>query len=182
MTAVIEDAIERGYRYSDILVLVRDAKDGIRAARQLFEYKHARFGDKDGAGFNVMTQDALTISRSRAVSFVIAVLRLSIDRRLSIERAIYNRYLGRDTAQELPAEELDFLAGASQLSPEEAFESIVMRYSLHEQRDQIAYLQAMHEQIISFCTNRIADIQLYLNGGTRGDRTSACASKRATTP
>ncbi len=162
MTAVIEDAIARGYRYSDILVLVRDAKDGIRAARQLFEYKHARFGDKDGAGFNVMTQDALTISRSRAVSFVVAVLRLSIDRRLSIERAIYNHYLGRDTAQELPAEELDFLAGASQLSPEEAFESIVMRYSLHEQRDQIAYLQAMHEQIISFCTNRIADIQLYL--------------------
>ena len=160
--AAIESAVERGYRYSDILILVRNGNDGLKAARLLFDYKHSRYGSSAEAGFNVMTQDALVIGRSEIVCFIVAVLRLTADQRLSIERAVYNRYLGRDVATPLSEEEQEFLRRTAQLSPEEAFESIVMRYELQTRRDQIAYLQAMHEQIISFCTNRIADIQLYL--------------------
>ena len=48
------------------------------------------------------------------------------------------------------------------LSPEEAFERIVMRHALQGDRRQTAYLQAIHEQIISFCATKIADIALFL--------------------
>ncbi len=158
----IESAVARGYRYSDILILVRNGNDGLKAAKLLFDYKHARCGALSQAAFNVMTQDALVIGRSEITSFIVAVLRLTADQRLSIERAIYNRFLGRDVAAPLDDDEREFLRRTAQLSPEEAFENIVMRYELQRRSEQIAYLQAMHEQIISFCTNRIADIQLYL--------------------
>ncbi len=158
----IESAVARGYRYSDILILVRNGGDGLKAARLLFDYKHSRYGSSPEAGFNVMTQDALVIGRSDIACFIAAVLRLTTDQRLSIERAIYNRYLGRAVDTPLDDDEQEFLRRTAQLSPEEAFENIVMRYELQSRHDQTAYLQAMHEQIISFCTNRIADIQLYL--------------------
>ncbi len=158
----IEGAVARGYRYSDILILVRGGNDGLKAARLLFDYKHSRYGSSAEAGFNVMTQDALVLGRSDIVCFIVAVLRLTADQRLSIERAVYNRYLGHNVDTPLSDEEQEFLRRTAQLSPEEAFENIVMRYKLNERLDRIAYLQAMHEQIISFCTNRIADIQLYL--------------------
>ena len=37
-----------------------------------------------------------------------------------------------------------------------------MRYELQHRQDQIAYLQAIHEQIINFTSGRIADIPLFL--------------------
>ena len=55
------------------------------------------------------------------------------------------------------------MAYISQLSPEQAFEHIVMRYSLNERREEIAYLQALHQQIVTFCASKVADIQLFLN-------------------
>ena len=45
------------------------------------------------------------------------------------------------------------------LSPEEAFERIVLKYRLGDDTRQIAYLQALHEQIIAFTAGRVADIR-----------------------
>ena len=58
--------------------------------------------------------------------------------------------------------ERDFFRSVRLLSPEEAFERIVMRHALQGDRRQTAYLQAIHEQIISFCATKIADIALFL--------------------
>ncbi|HCP59282.1 MAG TPA: DNA helicase UvrD, partial [Alistipes obesi] len=49
------------------------------------------------------------------------------------------------------------------LSPEEAFEKLVMRYGLDRRSGETAYLQAIHEQIIGFSTGRVADIPLFLD-------------------
>ena len=48
------------------------------------------------------------------------------------------------------------------LSIEEAFEEILLRYRLNEQAQEVAYLQAMQEQIHAFSTSKIADIPLFL--------------------
>ena len=89
-------------------------------------------------------------------------MRLSQDGRDSISRAIMNDYLGREYDCEIPDEEQRILTHISQLTPEQAFECIVTTYKLNKRTDEIAYLQAIHEQIVAFCASKVADIQLFL--------------------
>lgn len=159
---VIEDVISRGYRFSDILILVRGAKDGQRVAERLFKYKEERFTSRGEVGFNILTADSLTIDNCDVADFVIALFRLTIDPNNRIERGVYNRFLGKRYDHMFNDEELAFFSHIAHLSPLEAFEQIVMHYSLYERKDRIAYLQALHEGIYAFSTSRIADIDRYL--------------------
>ena len=159
---VIEDAISRGYRYSDILILARSKPSGALIAKALFDYKHQKFTSKGEVGFNVLTLDSLTIDNCDITEFIISVLRLTTDANNDIERGIYNRYLGLPLSHTFTNDELEFFTATAHLSPMEAYESIVKRYKLNERTDRVAYLQAMYEQIVSFSTTRIADIQNYL--------------------
>lgn len=152
----IESAIERGYAYKDILILCRK-KDNIKdIADLLLEYK------KQNDSFNIMTQEALIVGKATINQFIIAVMRLSQNPSENICRAIVNRFLQRDYSTMLSDEELSFLSDISQLTPEEAFERIVQRYELYSKKREIAYLQALHEQVINFCSSKVADIQLFL--------------------
>ena len=158
----IESAINRGYRYRDILILVRKTADARRVADVLFEYKNQRFTSRGEAGFNILTPDALTLEGCDITEFVIAVLRLAIDPTNDIERGVYNRFLGNRLDHTFDEEETETLNRIAHLSPMEAFELIVSHFQLHERKQSIAFLQAMHEQVIAFSTTRIADIQHYL--------------------
>lgn len=158
----IEDAISRGYRYRDILILVRGEKDSKRVAEELFAYKEQRFTSRGEAGFNILTQGALAIESCDIIEFIIAVLRLAININDDIERGVYNRYLGNDLGHRFSDEEVAYLRNIAHLSPMEALESIISNFKLNEKRDRIAYLQAIHEQVVAFSTSRIADIRRYL--------------------
>lgn len=157
----IESAIERGYKYRDILILVRGATDGRKVADALFAHK-ARLMAEGKAGFNILTSDVLTIESNAITEFIIAVFRLTANIRNDIERGVYNRFLGKPLDHTFDDEEVALLHTISHLSPMEAFELIVERYELNKRREYIAYLQAMHEQVIAFTTSRNADIQRYL--------------------
>lgn len=160
---VIEDAIARGFRYSDILILARSGHDGRKIADELFRYKREKFTSQGEVGFNILTLDSLTIEGNDITEFIISVLRLSTNPANDIERGIYNRYLRHTFDHTFDDEEQNFLRQVSHLSPVEAFESIVTHFHLNERTDCIAYLQAMHEQIIAFSSSRIADIPNYLS-------------------
>ena len=159
---IIEDAIERGYRYRDILILVRGANDSRKVAELLFKYKEQRFTSRGEVGFNVHTADALTIENSDVANFIIAIFRLTVNGDDNVQRGIYNRFLGKSYHSKFDDAERAFIQTIAHLSPIEAFEQIVMKYNLYDRKDRIAYLQAMHEGIYSFSTSRVADIQRYL--------------------
>ena len=156
MIEYIESAIARGYSYNDILILCRTKDDGALAAKVLMEYK------RHNNTFNIMTRDSLSVGRGAVSSFVIAVMRLSQNPDDVINLAVMNDYLGR--AYDAPAEDSDLatLSAISQLSPEQAFERIVIDYGLDKNVEEIAYVQALHEQIVAFCSSKSADIQLFL--------------------
>ncbi|MBR2428392.1 MAG: UvrD-helicase domain-containing protein [Alistipes sp.] len=158
----IKSAIERGYKYRDILILVRGATDGSKVAETLFAYKRELMAEGK-AGFNILTSDVLTIEHNEITEFIIAVMRLTVNLRNDIERGVYNRFLRKPLDHTFDEEEMALLSTIAHLSPMEAFELIVERFQLNERREYIAYLQAMHEQVISFTTSRNADIQRYLN-------------------
>ena len=152
----IESAIARGYSYSDIMILYRMNSDGAKAAKLLLDYK------RQNNVFNIMTQESLIIGKAAISNFIIAVMRLSQQPNDSISRAIVNDYLERPYDQELSEEEKRKLTLISQLTPEQAFEQIVIYYDLGQRRGEIAYLQALHEQVVAFCSSKVADIQLFL--------------------
>lgn len=158
----IESAIERGYRYGDILILVRGNTDAKKVADALFAYKYEKFTSKGLSGFNILTPAALTLESCDITEFVTAVMRLAIDPSNDIERGVYNRYLGLALDHKFNDEEIAWLHETVHLSPLEAFESIVSRFELHKRKESIAFLQAMHEQILAFNSQRVVDIQYYL--------------------
>ena len=153
----IESAIKRGYKYKDILILCRTKSDSARAAEILLRYKRIN------NAFNIMTQESLVVGNSSVCNFVIAVMRLSQDMGDAISLAIYNDYLAHEYNTPLNDDEQCWLRSISQLSPDDAFDHIVKRFSLGEQAGEVAYLQALHEQVVTFCASSIADISLLLN-------------------
>ena len=152
--------IDRGFRPSDIMILVRSATDGAKVAAALLDFKQrnteARYR------FDVMTQEALIVGSAPISSFVAAALRLALNTDDRLSRAVCNHYLGRPFDAPLSDDEREFFHSIRLESPEEAFERIVMRFDLRSDRSQIAYLQALHEQEIAFCSSKIADIALFL--------------------
>lgn len=158
----IESAIARGYKYRDILILVRKGPDAQRIADILFEYKDKKFSANGEQGFNILLPDKLTLESNDVVEFVIAVLRLAVNPKSDIERGVYNRFLRNRLDHAFTDEELKLLQRIVHLSPMEAFELIVSHFHLYERRQSIAFLQALHEQIVAFTTSRVIDIQYYL--------------------
>lgn len=156
--SAIEDAISRGYSYNDIMILHRSSKDIIDTANILLSYKR-----EHGAQFNIKTKESLIVGKSDIANFVVALLRLSQNNNDKISLAVMNQFLSRSYHTKLSDEEVSTLSYISQLSTEQAFEKIVCTYSLSERHNDIAYLQALHEQIASFCATKSSDIQFFLD-------------------
>lgn len=156
----IEDMQRRGYSPGDIAILVRYNADGAHIANMLLDHKSRN--PESPYCYDVVTAEALTIGASPMVGFIVSCLHLSVNRGDLIRRAIFNRWLDRAHYQEIDDQDDEFLRQLSLLSPEEAFEQILIKFDLGNNPDGIAYIQALHQQIISFCNSNVADIQLFL--------------------
>jgi len=152
--------LDKGFRPCDILILVRGTADGARVASDLLDFK--RNNTDARYRFDVVTREALQIGTAPVSRFVVSVLRLSLNDGDTYSRADYNHFLGRAFDCPLDEEEKMFFRSLRMLSPEDAFERTVMRYGLQHAEQQTAYLQAVHEQLIAFCADRIADTPLFL--------------------
>ncbi|MEG1842088.1 MAG: UvrD-helicase domain-containing protein [Alistipes sp.] len=161
MVECICEVLDRGFRPCDILILVASNSEGARIAETLLDFKRQNTDSRHN--FDVMTQEALVMGNAAVCAFIIATMRLTINPKDSMSRAIYNDYLGqRMFDAPLSDEELLFFRSVRLLSPEEAFERLVMQYNLQTRPQETAYLQAIHEAIIHFCARKTADLPLFL--------------------
>ena len=175
----IESAIARGYKYSDIMILHRSKADEMRSAQLLLQYKQ-----EHNLSFNVMTQESLVVGNSLVCQFIIAIMRLSQSPDEKMSLAIANNYLSRTHSPRafdaaLSDEDLSFLGRISSMTPDAAFENIVRRFALDRREADIAYLQALHEQVITFCSSKIADIQLFLTEWDEKGQTKALTAQQS---
>lgn len=166
----IEELQERGYAPSDIAILVRYNAEGMKVANMLLEHKKRNPGSR--YSYDVVTQEALMINSSPAISFVCACLKLACTPDDRLNTALYNQWFGREFGIAPDKEESEFLATLRTLPPLEAFEHIVMRYDLGAKPEHATYLQAFEEQMIDFGKSTVADIPLFLkwwdeNGSTQ---------------
>ena len=154
-------AIDRGYRPCDILILTRKRGDATQVAKILLEFKSNNSDPQ--YNFDVMTQEALVVGGALVSRFIIAVMMLSINPTDTIQRSIYNQFLDAPYLnEELDDSALEFLGRVRMLSPIEAFENIVIKYDLNKKSENIAYVQAIHDQVINFSNSRIGDIALFV--------------------
>ncbi len=156
----IEELQSRDYRAGDIAVLVRSNTQGARIAQMLLGRK--RENPASPYNYDVVTQEALTVGASAASRFIIACLSLAVDTADSIQRAVFNRWMERAFDAPLTAEDEDFFARLAALSPEQAFEETVLRFGLNDRTTDIAYIQALHGQIVTFSSRKVADLPLFL--------------------
>lgn len=156
----IVDLQQRGYRPSDIAVLVRSNDEGLRAANLLLDYKAQN--PTSPYCFDVVTGDSLRMDSSRYCIYVIACLNLSQDINDDVSRAVFNRFNNIPFERKLSAEDMAFFGSIAMLSPEEAFERIVMHSRLGDYADGVAYIQALHQQILTFSTANVADTALFV--------------------
>ncbi len=157
----IKSILDRGFKPCDIMILNRTKDEGVKIANTLLKFKETN--DEPRYKFDVMTQEALIIGNSPMSTFIIANMKLALDEQNPIQRAIYNSFLGHENFdQPLRAEDLAMFRLIRLCSLEEVFENIVIYHQLDKFEDDIAYLQAIHEQIVSFTTSRIGDISLFV--------------------
>jgi len=159
--ARIEKLQSRGYRASDIAVLVRTNREARAIAAEILEYKNSPERDPRYT-FDVVTQEALAINSSPAVRFVVACMKVSLlpDDRLSL--ALYNDYFSRPFEERLSPDEEEFLLSLAMLHPEEVFNEILLHFPTCASKNEVPYLQALHSQIIDFCAGNIADTALFV--------------------
>lgn len=156
----IRDLQLRGYRPEDIAILVRTNREGYNVAQILLEAKRQNTDPR--LCFDIVTGEALRIDSSLPVVFVVACLKLSQNIDDTISRAVFNNYLGCAYDAPLADEQQTFLAAVGRKSPEEAFENIVMHYGLDECKGDLSYIQALHQQILSFSSGNVADIPQFV--------------------
>ncbi len=157
----IKEIIDRGFKPSDIMILTRTNTEGVKVANMLLESKSENTDPK--YRFDVMTQEALIVGYSPVSCFVIANMKLSLNEHDLTQIAIYNHFVGNPNFDEpLDQEAIAMLRSIRLKSLEEVFERIVMFHHLDQSRENIAYLQAIHEQLIGFSTSKISDIALFV--------------------
>ena len=147
----VRDMLTRGYTLRDIAVLVRSNGEARTAADTLLE-----------AGYPIVSQEALLLSGSPVVEFVMAVYTLADAPEDTIARAQYNTFRGLPYGTPLADDERDFIAGLLCLSLVESFEAILEHYKLGERSEAVSYLQALYQAVLSYSKQPVSDIPLLL--------------------
>ncbi len=137
----------RGYRLSDIAMLVRSNREGERIAATLLQH-----------GYNIISQESLFISRAPVVQFIIAQLYRTVYPADAINRSVITYYLqqtGRPVEQDEPAE-----LGKQALS--EAVETVIRHFSLDKDAADIPFIQELHDVILQYTARNSNDIYSFL--------------------
>lgn len=154
----IKEVLEQGFSPCDITILVRKNSDGMDIAEELLFYRDMLPKE---LWFEITTEEALRITASAAVQLIIAIMRLALNRNDITSLVQYNHLCHNDQFdRELDNEEQLFLDTIRAMSPEDAFQHIVIHYSEY-MNGETAYIMALHEHISHFSAGKVADLQLF---------------------
>jgi ATP-dependent exoDNAse (exonuclease V) beta subunit len=150
----IAELQDRGYRASDIAILVRTRREGQEVADALLQYKQTAADTTHR--FDVLSPDALFLAHAPVVQFVMAVLNLSVAPGDAIQKTIAERYLQRFRPDEkITATWVEKLL-YQPLS--EAIETIVVHFRLNERASDWAFLQELHDVALVYANRERNDI------------------------
>ena len=185
----IEQMQDNGYKLKDIAVLVRTKNEGFRVAETLLQY--ALEHPESDYSYDVISDEALFISKSRSVKLLISMLRYLINPNDGINRALvvyeYGMLKNREHPEEalteyfclnkeknriqsdlhFPSEITKELNRLKQLSLYEITEGLIaLLFSENEHTEtgcgEAVFLQAFQDMVLDFSTRNTADVSAFL--------------------
>ena len=107
LPAIIESLQDKGYKASDIGIIVRDGKEGCQVLNALIDLWHCILNRRmiTRYNFNAVSNDSLLLSNSPVIIFLIAVISVANDPHDYISRAIMLRFyllaIGNENAEKV---------------------------------------------------------------------------------
>ncbi len=183
LPVVIESLQDKGYKASDIGIIVRDGKEGASVLNALIDYNNnCSLEKKQIYNFNAVSNDSLLLSNSPVIIFIISVISVVNDPHDFLSRAIMLRFFLMSTGDgeaenaSLQSDKLielsrtffpvgyeDFLDRIRQMPLFEATESTIKFFRLGEYSWNVPFLNTFQDYIVSFTGNKNADIQTFLD-------------------
>ncbi|MCE5347394.1 MAG: UvrD-helicase domain-containing protein [Bacteroidales bacterium] len=183
LPGVIETFQDKGYKASDIGIIVRDGKEGAMVLKSLIDYdNNAPSEKKQTYNYNVVSNDSLLLSKSPVINFIISVISVLNDPSDMISRAAMLRFFllskGSDETDKVslisekliersenyfPEEYESFLDRIKLLPLYETTESIIGFFGLGEYSWNVAYLNTFQDYVMSFTGKKNLDIQSFLD-------------------
>lgn len=164
---LIIDIQDRGYRASDIAILVRKTSDGQEISDCLLNYKRTSGDTKHR--FDIMSKDALILRKSATVQFIISLMRAALNPDDMVNNASINSFINRDNlvfkwnnAAILDNDLKKKLQGLTSLSLPEVFEHLLRMFNLGDNPVEVPYIQELHDILISFSTNEISAVSAFV--------------------
>ena len=140
----------RGYKLSDIGILVRKNTEGEAIANALLE-----------AGVSVISQDSLFLSHSPAVQFITGLLHQAIHKDDTINRTCIENFLARKELPIPPGFDT-WLASLVEQPLAEAAEIIIERFKLNELTEEMPFVQELHDLILTYGSKETGDIYSFM--------------------
>jgi ATP-dependent helicase/nuclease subunit A len=193
---VIEDLQDKGYKSSDIGILVRKNSEGTLVMKTMLDYKSALDDEKRKKyNYNIISNESLLLSQSPAVNFIISLLSGiynpdDLSKALTLRNYLLatdkvnpgNEFLSMDLF-EIKADKFyppgyrNFLERAKQLPLFEVVENIIKFFDLGAFPGNAAYLNSFQDCVIEFSGSNSPEITSFLEWwSTTGVRRSIVLS------
>lgn len=173
LPTLIADLQDRGYKPSDIAILVRRGIEGQQAVDTLLSYK-LQAGD-DTHCYDVVSQDSLFIANAAIVKLIVSIFRFSLNSSDRISETYIQLELARHRApyavannphsvlsSKLSKKDLQLIKSLADVSLLDAFELTIQHFVLNNKAEDIPFLQELHDTILKFSSNKTSDIASFL--------------------
>ncbi len=160
----IEDAQQRGHKPGDIAILIHTKKEASQVADYILRYKEENPAKAASFCYDFVSAEALKLISNDSVLFIINLLRASCkkDNKRSVEGVMCNVALGEGYSSVMSSEQSKFLDSIRYSSLLDSFESIISNYKLDKHSESMAYIQALHQVIITYCNDNTPDTRHFL--------------------
>jgi ATP-dependent helicase/nuclease subunit A len=183
LPAIIESVQDKGFKASDIGIIVRDSKEGAFILKSLVTYANNCSSDKkESYNYNIISNDSLQLSNSPVICFIISVLKVVNNSSDMISRAAMLRFyllsrgyensdsvsLEVETLEQVSADTFPdayeiLLEKAGQYTVFEAVEHIIAFFGLGNFQQNVAYLNTFQDYVIGFAGPGNSDIPAFLD-------------------
>ncbi|MGQ9619898.1 MAG: UvrD-helicase domain-containing protein [Bacteroidales bacterium] len=176
---IIEELQDKGYRASDIGILVRYNNEGAEVINSIIEYRASAGAEKTSRyNYSIVSGESLLLNSSPAIGFVIALFRFLLDPDDKLSKALMVRNwliaTGRPpvekdlsdlnhNADELwPGGWQKFISGIKQKPVFEAIESVIRFFGIGADNHNTAFLNAFQDSVFEYSINYSSDIRSFL--------------------
>jgi len=174
----VEDLQRSGYQLRDIALLVRNSREGKALARAFIEYGNSKEADPN-LRYDVVSKEALYLTSSHIVQFIISVIKWLHNEKDKIELAHwfsnYQKYLigsGKDEGklyleldsweQNVPTEFVKKRHQLKSLPLYELVEELCRIFELSKIKEEYTYLQGFQDAVLDYSKNERGDITAFL--------------------